>query len=166
MTLAGVTFGHVNIVARDWRRLSRFYQTVFGCEPVPPRRQLSGGWLEAGTGVPGAALEGEHLRLPGHGADGPTLEIYSYAVMPEKPEVAANRLGLGHLAFRVLDVAAALDRVRSEGGRELGAISSTKVPGMGHLTFVYACDPEDNVIELQSRFEPGPAGSTEGGGRP
>jgi hypothetical protein len=24
------------------------------------------------------------------------------------------------------------------------------VPGKGHLTFVYACDPEDNVIEIQA----------------
>lgn len=155
MALTGVTFGHVNIVARNWRTLSRFYQDAFGCEPVPPRRQLSGDWLEAGTGVKGAALEGEHLRLPGHGAEGPTLEIYSYAVMPDKPEAAANRPGLGHLAFRVPDVGEALARVRAEGGRALGAISSADVPGKGRLTFVYACDPEDNVIELQSRFEPG-----------
>jgi catechol 2,3-dioxygenase-like lactoylglutathione lyase family enzyme len=150
MALADVTFGHVNIVARDWKRLSRFYQAVFGCVPVPPRRRLSGDWLEAGTGIAGAALEGEHLRLPGHGAEGPTLEIYSYAVMLDRPEAAANRLGLGHLAFQVPDVADALDRVRSEGGRALGAISSTEVPGRGRLTFVYVCDPEDNVVELQA----------------
>jgi predicted enzyme related to lactoylglutathione lyase len=150
MAQADVTFGHVNIVASDWKRLSRFYQAVFGCVPVPPRRQLSGAWLDAGTGIAGAALEGEHLRLPGHGAEGPTLEIYSYAGMLAKPEVAANRLGLSHLAFRVPDVADALERVRSEGGRALGLVSSAEVPGKGHLTFVYACDPEDNVIEIQA----------------
>jgi glyoxylase I family protein len=150
MALTGVAFGHVNIVARDWRRLSRFYQSVFGCEPVPPQRKLSGPWLAAGTGVAGAALEGEHLRLPGHGPDGPTLEIYSYSNMLDRPGVAANRLGLGHLAFRVPDVAEALDRLRSEGGRALGAISSAEVPGKGSVTFVYACDPEDNIIEIQA----------------
>jgi len=112
MTSAGVTFGHVSIVARDWRLLSRFYQSVFGCVPVPPRRQLSGAWLEAGTGVEAVALEGEHLRLPGHGPTGPTLA--------------------------------------SEGGRGLGTASSAEVPGKGRLTFVDACDPEDNIIELQS----------------
>jgi catechol 2,3-dioxygenase-like lactoylglutathione lyase family enzyme len=150
MTSSSIAFGHVNIVARDWKQLSRFYQTVFGCVPVPPRRQLSGGWLEKGTGVAGAALEGEHLRLPGHGAEGPTLEIYSYTGMLDKPEAAANRLGLGHLAFRVPDVADALDGIRSEGGRALGAISSADVPGKGRVTFVYACDPEDNIIEIQA----------------
>jgi predicted enzyme related to lactoylglutathione lyase len=150
MTLVDVTFGHVNIVARDWKRLSRFYQTVFGCVPVPPRRQLSGAWLEAGTAVEGAALEGEHLRLPGHGPAGPTLEIYSYARALDKPPVAANRAGLGHLAFGVPDVEEALRRVQASGGRALGDISCAVIPGRGSLTFVYACDPEDNVVELQS----------------
>jgi catechol 2,3-dioxygenase-like lactoylglutathione lyase family enzyme len=150
VTPAGVTFGHVNIIAKDWRRLSRFYQTVFGCVPVPPRRHLSGAWLEAGTAVEGATLEGEHLRLPGHGAEGPTLEIYSYAKTLEKPPVAANRAGLGHLAFGVTDVKEALEQLRAAGGRALGEVSSSVVPGKGRVTFVYACDPEDNVVELQS----------------
>jgi glyoxylase I family protein len=150
MTPAGVTFGHVNIVARDWKRLSRFYQTVFACVPVPPRRRLSGAWLEAGTAVEGAALEGEHLRLPGHGPEGPTLEIYSYTRSCEGPEAAANRLGLGHVAFQVPDVVETLARLLAEGGRALGVVSSAEVPGPGSLTFVYACDPEDNIIELQS----------------
>jgi catechol 2,3-dioxygenase-like lactoylglutathione lyase family enzyme len=150
MTPAGVTFGHVNIVARDWKRLSRFYQAVFGCVPVPPRRRLSGAWLEAGTAVEGAELEGEHLRLPGHGPEGPTLEIYSYSSALDKPGTAANRLGLGHLAFGVQSVEEALGQVLAEGGRALGAVSSASVADKGRLTFVYACDPEDNVIELQS----------------
>jgi catechol 2,3-dioxygenase-like lactoylglutathione lyase family enzyme len=143
-------FGHVNLVASDWRLLSRFYQEVFGCQPVPPARRLSGSRLEAGTGVPGAELEGEHLRLPGHGPDGPTLEIYSYSRMLEKPTAVANRRGLGHLAFQVDDVGACLERVLSRGGHTLGSITRLPVPGRGTVTFVYARDPEDNLIELQS----------------
>jgi catechol 2,3-dioxygenase-like lactoylglutathione lyase family enzyme len=150
MTSAGVTFGHVSIVARDWRRLSRFYQSIFGCVPVPPRRKLSGAWLEAGTAVEGAELEGEHLRLPGHGPEGPTLEIYSYRCSLDKPGTAANRLGYGHLAFGVAGVEEALRRVVAEGGRALGQVSSASVAGRGRLTFVYACDPEDNILELQT----------------
>lgn len=149
-------FGHVNIVAGDWRRLSRFYQDVFGCQPLPPVRQLSGARLEAGTGVPGAELEGEHLRLPGHGPDGPTLEIFSYSRMLEKPMVVANRRGLAHLAFQVDDVATTLERLLSRGGHSLGSIARLEVPGRGTVTFVYARDPEDNIVELQS-WSPGPA---------
>ena len=48
---------HTNLIARDWRALSRFYEAVFGCTPVPPERNLSGPDIEAGTGVPGARLQ-------------------------------------------------------------------------------------------------------------
>ena len=148
-----IVFGHINIVANDWRRLSRFYQDVFGCVPVPPQRNLSGPLLEAGTAVPGAHIQGEHLRLPGLGTDGPTLEIYSYGHMLSKSPVAANRLGLGHLAFQVPDVIASLKRVILHGGRSIGSVTSVPVPGRGAVTFVYAADPEDNIVELQSWSE-------------
>ena len=58
-------FGHVNVIARDWRSLATFYTEVFGCTFVPPERDISGPVLERGTGIPGAALTGAHLRLPG-----------------------------------------------------------------------------------------------------
>lgn len=143
-------FTHVNICAADWRRLSRFYQDVFGCVPVPPQRDLAGPWLESATGVPRAHLQGEHLRLPGSGADGPTLEIFSYDHMLDRPDAAANRLGLGHIAFEVPDVSAFLERVTANGGRAIGSVASVPVPGKGVVTFVYAADPEGNILELQS----------------
>lgn len=143
-------FVHVNVIAKDWRALSRFYQVVFGCVPVPPERRLSGAWLEAATGVPDAALEGEHMRLPGHGDGGPTLEIFSYKNNLDRPAPAANRLGLGHIAFEVADVHAALERVVAHGGRAIGQVQSADVPGKGKLTVVYAADPEGNIIELQA----------------
>ena len=148
MTVA--RFTHVNIIANDWRALSHFYQVVFGCVPMPPERRLSGAWLEAATGVPRATLEGEHLRLPGHGDVGPTLEIFSYKNNLERLPAAANRLGIGHIAFEVDDVHAALDQVVAHGGGALGQIQSADVPGKGQLTFVYATDPEGNIIELQA----------------
>jgi len=142
-------YAHTNIIASDWRRLAKFYQAAFGCEPVPPERKQSGSWLEAGTGVRGAALQGVHLRLPGHGGAGPTLEIYSYRHMEEKPEALPNRKGFGHIAFVVDDVLDAVDKITSLGGRAVGKVTSTDVPGVGRLTFVYAADPEDNILELQ-----------------
>ncbi|MBA2382910.1 MAG: hypothetical protein H0V73_12435 [Chloroflexi bacterium] len=76
-------FGHVNLIARDWRALARFYTDLFGCVLVPPERDYAGPDLERGTGVPGAALRGAHLRLPGLGPDGPTPEIYQFSAMPD-----------------------------------------------------------------------------------
>jgi catechol 2,3-dioxygenase-like lactoylglutathione lyase family enzyme len=144
------TFGHVNLIASDWEGLSRFYQEVFRCVPVPPRRDQSGPWLDAGTGLHGAHLRGEHLRLPGLGPDGPTLEIYSYDHALPRPDPAPNRIGLGHLAFQVDDVSGCLARVLAHGGRTLGTVTALQVPGKGTVTFVYAADPEGNLLELQA----------------
>ncbi|MEM7736102.1 MAG: VOC family protein [Deinococcota bacterium] len=143
-------YAHTNIVAEDWRKLATFYEVVFDCVPVPPVRQQDAAWLAQGTGVKDAALKGVHLRLPGF-ADGaaPTLEIYNYRQVEPRLPAAANRLGLGHLAFAVDDVQATLDAVIKHGGRALGELTQAEVEGVGLLTFVYACDPEDNILELQ-----------------
>jgi predicted enzyme related to lactoylglutathione lyase len=66
---------HTNLIARDWKRLVRFYCEVFGCEPKGPERDMSGAWLDDVTSLRDAHLTGVHLRLPGYGDDGPTLEI-------------------------------------------------------------------------------------------
>jgi catechol 2,3-dioxygenase-like lactoylglutathione lyase family enzyme len=144
------TFAHTNVIARDWRRLADFYQRVFGCVPLPPERDLSGPWLDAATTIEGAHIRGIHLRLPGHGADGPTLEIFQYAPEASRGTTAINAPGFAHIAFRVDDVAAARDDVIAAGGKRFGELVSVAVAGAGSVTFVYVADPEGNVIELQS----------------
>lgn len=146
-TASGAVYTHTNLIARNWKRLADFYVEVFGCEPVPPERDLSGPWLEAGTGVPGAHLSGLHLRLPGAG--GPTLEIFQYAVSPERPVPVANHLGFMHLAFHVDAVSKAVEAVLAAGGSTVGETVCRDVPGVGTLTFAYVRDPEGNILELQ-----------------
>ncbi|MBI5584713.1 MAG: VOC family protein [Deltaproteobacteria bacterium] len=143
-------FKHTHIVAADWRRLARFYEEVFGCVSVPPERILSGEWLSKGTGVANAQFSGMHLRLPGYGEEGPTLEIYQYSEnLPRSPTVA-NREGIRHLAFEVDAVEQTLARILRHGGRKVGEIVTAEVEGTGLLTFVYGADPEGNIIELQA----------------
>ena len=48
------------------------------------------------------------------------------------------------------DVKTSLEIVLAHGGRSVGSVTSVPVPGKGVVTFVYAADPEDNIIELQS----------------
>lgn len=141
---------HTNLIAEDWRALARFYQEVFGCVPVPPERDFTGEKLEAGTGIPGAHLRGAHLRLPGYGDNGPTLEIFNYNILEPRPRTAVNRPGFGHIAFSVEDVATARDKVLAAGGRSVGEIASLQVATGATVTFCYVTDPEGNVIELQS----------------
>lgn len=148
-------FGHVNLIAADWRRLAAFYQNVFGCVPVPPERDLAGAALEQGTGIEGARLAGIHLRLPGHGDAGPTLEIFTYGLNDPLAPGMPNRTGFGHIAFIVPDVEAARVAVLSAGGTEHGAVVTTKA-GARSVTWVYLRDPEGNLIELQSWSDPPP----------
>jgi catechol 2,3-dioxygenase-like lactoylglutathione lyase family enzyme len=143
-------FGHVNLIARDWRGLADFYQRVFGCTFVPPERDYRGPELAAGTGVADAALRGAHLRLPGGAPDGPTLEIYQYEPSLDGLPTAANRPGFGHIAFVVPDVEAARPIVLVEGGRSVGEVVTLQTADGRRVTWAYVTDPEGNIIELQS----------------
>jgi predicted enzyme related to lactoylglutathione lyase len=143
-------YGHVNVVARDWRSLADFYRRIFGCVDVPPERDYSGADLARGTGVADAALRGVHLRLPGHGPDGPTLEIYEYSSeLPALPS-AANRPGFGHIAFAVIDVTAAREAILAEGGSAVGDVVTLQTSDGRRVTWAYVTDPEGNIVELQS----------------
>ncbi|HEY5619766.1 MAG TPA: VOC family protein [Vicinamibacterales bacterium] len=142
---------HTNLVARDWRRLAAFYEHAFLCTRVLPERDLAGESLQRGSGVPGARIRGIHLRLPGSGPDGPTLEIFQYAESVDAPEPVANRVGFGHVAFAVDDVIATRDVVLASGGTTLGSVEVVVIPGVGRITWTYVRDPEGNIVELQHR---------------
>ena len=146
----GARFAHTNLIARDWRALAAFYERVFGCVPVPPERDFAGPELEAGTGVRGARLQGVHLRLPGHGPQGPTLEIFHYSTLAEGVPTAVNRPGFGHIAFTVANVPTARERVVAAGGRPIGEIVTLTTATGARVTWCYVTDPEGNAIELQS----------------
>lgn len=143
-------FGHVNITSPDWRRLAAFYTDVFGCRFVPPERDIRGAPLDAATGLHDAHLTGAHLRLPGLGDTGPTLEIFSYDAMEGGPPSRVDRAGLGHLAFAVPDVERAVEAVVANGGGRIGDIVTTATSDGRSVTWTYTTDPDDNIVELQA----------------
>ena len=143
-------YAHTNIVARNWKTLSQFYIDVFGCKIKPPERDLSGDWLDRATGLDNASLKGVHLILPGHGDNGPTLEIFSYEEMRESDLLGANSTGFTHIAFEVQDVYECMNRAMEKGAQKLGKITQKEVPNIGLLQFVYFRDPEGNIVEIQS----------------
>src|SRR5688572_19909428 len=148
--IQGARYVHTNLIARDWGRLAEFYQSVFGCARVPPERHFSGPDLEAGTGVRNSSIDGVHLRMPGHGHDGPTLEIFAYSRTAEGPAPAVNRPGFGHIAFGVQSVADARAEVLAAGGNSVGEIVTLTTAVGRRVTWCYVTDPEGNVVELQS----------------
>ena len=138
---------HTNLIARDWEKLSGFYQTVFGGVIVPPERNYSGPALEAGTGVPNTTLRGVHLKLPGSEA---TLEIFTYSIGKEGPSPAVNRPGFGHIAFEVDSVLDAQAEVIAAGGKCIGDIVNLTTAAGNRVNWCYVTDPEGNIIELQA----------------
>lgn len=143
-------FAHTNIAARDWKKLAGFYINVFGCSVKPPERNLSGQWLDMATGLKDARLQGVHLLLPGHGGDGPTLEIFTYEDTVEGESIMANHTGFTHIAFEVDDVDQTLSVALANGAIPLGVIIERPIENVGLLKFVYFRDPEGNIIEIQS----------------
>lgn len=154
MPLDGARFGHVNLTSRDWRRLAAFYTQVFGCTFVPPERDIRGPVLDAGTGLSGAHLTGAHLRLPGHGDSGPTLEIFSYDDLADAAPTRVDRAGIAHLAFAVDDVAAAIPVVLAAGGGQVGEMVTTATADGRRVTWCYLTDPDGNIVELQAWSAP------------
>ncbi len=150
MSPIGARFGHVNVTSPDWRRLASFYTAVFGCELVPPERDMRSEDLDAATGLHDAHLTGAHLRLPGHGPDGPTIEIFSYDTLEAHPGPHVGRAGWGHIAFQVLDVPAAVEAVLDGGGGRVGEIITTQTADDRRVTWCYATDPDGNIVELQA----------------
>jgi len=143
-------FAHTNIISSNWKVLADFYIQTFDCKIVPPIRKQSGPWLDNGTGVKNAELEGAHLLLPGHGEHGPTLEIYQYKHIENQPTVMPNTKGFGHIAFEVDSVESVVKKLLQHGGTTFGNITKRAINGVGEITFIYARDPEGNLVEIQS----------------
>ena len=142
---------HTNLIARDWQRLASFYEAVFGCVRVPPERHLADESIARGTGVTGARIDGVHLRLPGCGIDGPTLEVFQYGEVVEATAPPPNRVGFGHIALSVDDVLAARQAALEAGATAVGTVETVTIAGGVTIAWTYVRDPEGNIVELQHR---------------
>ncbi len=141
---------HTNIIANDPDKLIAFYKEVFHCKSIGEERDLKGQWLDRLTGLHNAHITGEHLLLPGYGEDHPTLEIFSYDAVRESVIGEVNRPGFAHIAFEVDDVETTLELMIRAGGSQVGELVTADYPNNTEAVFVYARDPEGNIIELQS----------------
>lgn len=141
---------HTNLIAKDSQSLIFFYKNVLGCTSIGETRDIRGEWLDQMTGVKNAHIVGEHLRMPGYETDHPTLEIFSYDEMVEGEARRIDRCGFAHLAFEVDDVKETLSAVLAGGGGQIGELVRAEYGDGRKAVFVYASDPEGNIIELQS----------------
>jgi predicted enzyme related to lactoylglutathione lyase len=143
-----VKYVHTNLIAKNWKQLADFYEKVFDCRPIPPERDLSGTWLDRATGISNTHITGTHLRLPGYGEEGPTMELFQYDSGPDTSPARPNTPGFSHIAFSVENVAETATAVFENGGSAVGELTSVDIPGKGGLTFQYVADPEGNIVEI------------------
>ena len=139
-------FSHVNMVARDTDKLADFYKTVFDCNDLYPRKDLSGEPISKCNGVPNAEIYAAWLSLPG--VESTFLEIFQYKNIHDRPNPLVNQPGYGHISFEVEDIHATYDAIIKAGGWSLGEVrnfGTEEAPAF----YVYARDPEGNVIELE-----------------
>ena len=141
---------HTNIIAKDTARLIAFYKQTLHCTSIGQKRDLRGPWLDRLTGLPKAHITGEHLLLPGYDDSHPTLEIFSYDSLRDTLPPEVNRPGFAHIAFEVDDVHTTLAEIIAAGGGQVGEVVTAAYPNDMEAVFVYARDPEGNIIELQS----------------
>ena len=145
----GIRYAHTNLVADDWRAMVKFYVEVFDCRPVGIERDRRGAHIDALTGLMGVHMEGVHLKLPGYGEGGPTLEVFQFDENARRPVPALNRPGFAHIAFQVDDLEEKRLQVQEWGGEDLGSITTLDIQEEGRLTLIYMTDPEGNIVELQ-----------------
>ena len=145
-----INYVNTTLISTNWKKLADFYINTFDCKIIPPIRNQYGNWLDKGTGLKNAKLKGAHLQLPGYDSNGPTLEIYQYDTVNNQEPLLPNTRGFGHIAFEVEDVEYVVENLKKNGGKLFGEITKRRIEGVGEITFVYARDPDGNLIEIQN----------------
>lgn len=141
---------HVNINAKDWKKVCAFYEEVFGCVQVPPQKKISGDYAADLTGLEGADIEGMTLAFPDD-MQGTQLEIFQYNIQDETGSDAINLTGIGHIAIDVDDIDAVTEKLIAAGGSYVGKQIHRTYADKPDLFIHYVRDCEGNIIELMDR---------------
>ena len=159
MTQSPITRGidHVGITVPDVEAATAFFVEALGAVhlydmlapgavPVPGEDAMDVD-EEAQLGVPrGARMDAVRaLRL----GNGPTLELFEYSVVEQRPVARPCDLGFQHLALMVDDIDAAAARIVAAGGEALaGPTDLTYLEAGPGNKFLYMRTPWGSTIEL------------------
>ena len=125
----GVTdFVHIGLVVEDLGETVRFLE-VLGFDCSEPGT-FGGEWIDRIIGLEGVTVEVVRFRSPAAGT--------------QEPAPAANRPGLRHVAFKVGDLHAVVDRVRDAGWETVGEIVDYEET----FLLAYVRGPEGLIVEL------------------
>ncbi len=142
---------HVNLVVADLDRMIAFYESAMGMR-VTKRVTISGEWIDQVVGLRGAQGDVVYLELP----SGPRVELIRYH-QPTTPRPdslgQSNVPGIRHIAFKVDDIDATVERLKHAGVEFLSPVqlvpdAQVTYAGGVRKQLVYFRDPEGNLLEL------------------
>lgn len=135
-----VRFIHVNVVVPDWHAAVDFYQQGLGATPYGRLRDYKGPYIGQLIGIPGSAVSGRHVALPGWGEGGPTFEVFTYNNTPARAPRAQDDAGILVTEFQARDLRTATARLLQAGAEQIAG---------SHADAVLLQDLHGNFIRLR-----------------
>ncbi len=143
----GITdFVHIGLVVEDLDETVGFLE-LLGFDCGKPS-SFGGEWIDRIIGLEGAEVEVVMARGP-DGTD--VFEVVRFQSPPaaaQEPEPAANRPGLRHVAFKIDDLRAVVDRLQEAGWETIGEIVNYE----DTFLLCYVRGPEGLIVELAERL--------------
>ena len=139
-------FDHVNITVADLDTMTAFFETL-GLE-AGEQMSVEGDFLDTVIGIPDSRTQIVMLRTPDGGT---TVELSSFSRpdhLPGSPQAPANELGIRSIAFEVVDLQGALDRLGADGHHLVGGVGEHE--GMWRMAYVRG--PEGIIVSLAERM--------------
>ena len=137
---------HTGVTVSSLERSLEFWQNVLGFE-FSHRAHQTGEMAEQITGVKGAEIKLAVVKAPG----GHKIELLEYLAPPDRKQHVDLRpcdVGSVHVALRVDDLDAVLQRVAASGWKAAGKPQTlTTGPNAGKRV-IYVRDPDSTTIEF------------------
>ena len=144
----GVTdFVHIGLVVEDLDATVRFLG-LLGLDCGKPS-VFSGEWIDQIIGLEDVTVEIVMVRGPDGSDVFEVVRFHSPSAGARETAPAANRPGLRHVAFKVDDVRAVVERVREAGWETVGEVVNFD----DTFLLCYVRGPEGLIVELAERLE-------------
>jgi catechol 2,3-dioxygenase-like lactoylglutathione lyase family enzyme len=140
---------HIGLVVEDLDETVRFLE-VLGLRCGEPGVH-GGEWIDRIVGLEDATVQTVMARAPDGSDVFEVVRFVAPSAGAQERSPAANRPGLRHVAFKVDDVRAVVDRVRRAGWDTVGEI----VDYEGMFLLCYVRGPEGLIVELAERLDHG-----------
>ncbi len=135
---------HTGFTVANLERSLAFWRDVLGFE-LSHRAHHTGDLASEVTGVPGAEILIAVLKAPGH-----RIELLEYRAPTDRTIVRPRPCDVGsvHVAFRVEDLDAVLQRIAASGWQAVGQPQTLQSGPNAGKRVVYVRDPDGTTIEF------------------